>query len=141
MLTAKNEKGMSTSSSTTSSDVDEYRNPATAFLSNFMQQQTPTKAPESSITTVAQDDDTSTDPLANINFQSPKLQTNINIETLAKILDAELIDKEWFVTGKVNPVYFDEGFQFQDPDVKLTGVEGVCVCLLLFSLFLLLLLQ
>lgn len=45
------------------------------------------------------------------------------LETLAAVLDAELYEKEWFVTGNVNPIYFSDSFTFQDPDVKLTGIE------------------
>lgn len=40
------------------------------------------------------------------------------------ILDAELYEKEWFVTGNVNPIYFASNFRFQDPDVKLEGIEA-----------------
>lgn len=80
----------------------------TQFLSNFMQK-TPDKVPS--------------DPLADIDFDAPKAQ-KMSLEKLASVLDEELYEKEWFVTGRVNPIYFDEGFQFQDPDVKLTGVEG-----------------
>ena len=48
----------------------------------------------------------------------------IYIETLAKVLDYELFNKEWFVTGNVNPIYFSDDFEFQDPDVKLSGIES-----------------
>jgi hypothetical protein len=69
------------------------------------------------------------DPLAYINFDAPK-QPILNIHKLAQVLDYELVQNEWFVTGKVNPVYFSNEFQFQDPDVKLAGIEayarGVC---------------
>jgi len=94
------------------SDVDEYLNPVTEILSNFMQK----------------DDDgggggaDKIDPLAGIDFGAPKI-SKLPIETLAAALDAELYEKEWFVTGNVNPIYFDDAFQFQDPDVKLTGIE------------------
>lgn len=90
------------------SSVDEYRNAPTAFLSNFMQS----------------DDDKGikVDPLADIDFGAPKV-SNLGLETLAAALDAELYEKEWFVTGRVNPIYFDDAFEFQDPDVKLTGIE------------------
>mmetsp|Transcript_30931 Transcript_30931/g.56053 ORF Transcript_30931/g.56053 Transcript_30931/m.56053 type:complete len:288 (+) Transcript_30931:65-928(+) len=90
-----------------SSDVEEYRNAPTAFLANFMQ---------------SDNEDTKVDPLADIDFDAPK-SPNLGLEVLAAVLDAELYDKEWFVTGRVNPIYFDDKFQFQDPDVKLTGVE------------------
>ena len=92
------------------SDVDEYRNAPTAFLSNFMQKTA------SSTTGVGGD------PLADINFDGPKI-SKVKLETLAAMLDYELYEKEWFVTGLVNPTYFDPGFVFEDPDVKLTGIE------------------
>jgi hypothetical protein len=89
----------------------EYRNGVTQVLSNFMQ-------PQNNV-----------DPLAYINFDAPK-QPILNIHKLAQVLDYELVQNEWFVTGKVNPVYFSNEFQFQDPDVKLAGIEayarGVC---------------
>lgn len=86
--------------------VDEYRNPATAFLSNFMQRSS----------------DERPDPLADVDFGATKAP-NLGLETLAAVLDAELHEKEWFVSGKVNPSLFDDAFRFQDPDVKVTGIE------------------
>ena len=62
------------------------------------------------------------DPLADIDFNSPK-SPKLSLQDLASVLDYELYNKEWFVTGRVNPIYFDEKFTFQDPDVKLTGIE------------------
>ena len=93
----------------TSSDVDEYRNAATAFLSNFMQ-----KSGSSSAVGV--------DPLSDIDFDRPKIP-KLGLEVLAAALDAELCEREWFVTGRVDPAFFDDDFRFQDPDVKLTGIE------------------
>jgi hypothetical protein len=93
------------------SDVDEYRNGITQFLSNFMQ-----KNPYG--------EELKSDPLADIDFNAAKAR-KMSLNKLASTLDKELYEKEWFVTGRVNPVYFDDGFQFQDPDVKLTGVEGM----------------
>ena len=90
------------------SDGQEYRNPVTSFLSNFMQNE---------------DQMRSEDLLANIDFDAPKI-SKVSLETLAAMLDSELYEKEWFVTGNVNPSYFDNEFEFQDPDVKLKGIEG-----------------
>lgn len=86
---------------------EKYRNKATEILANFMEKKQP-----------------QIDPLANIDFNAPKLSSQINLETLAAVLDAELYEKEWFVTGNVNPIYFSNDFKFQDPDVQIDGIEG-----------------
>jgi hypothetical protein len=87
----------------------EYRNAATQVLSNFMEKG------ES-----ASDD---VDPIDRIDFNAPKLSSKLDLKTLAVALDAELYEKEWFVTGNVNPIYFADSFRFEDPDVKLDGIE------------------
>lgn len=86
-------------------DETEYRNAATSVLSSFMQKES------------------KEDPLAAIDFGAPKLSRKLDLETLAAVLDAELYEKEWFVTGNVNPSYFSDDFVFQDPDVRLEGIE------------------
>lgn len=91
------------------SSVDEYRNGVTEFLSNFMQR-TPQEEAED------------VDALGDIDFSATKV-SKMSLEKLAATLDYELYEKEWFVTGNVNPIYFSDSFQFQDPDVKLTGIE------------------
>ncbi|CAB9511260.1 Uncharacterized conserved protein (DUF2358) [Seminavis robusta] len=63
------------------------------------------------------------DPLASIDFDAPKLQPGLSLEALADGLDNDLLDLEWFVTGKVNPIYFADSFQFRDPDVSVDGIE------------------
>ncbi|KAI2503616.1 hypothetical protein MHU86_10812 [Fragilaria crotonensis] len=90
------------------SQVEEYRNAATNILSNFM-----TDAGKMSYVD---------DPLGSVDFDAPKVRM-MPIEQLAEKLDRELYEKEWFVTGNVNPTYFSPNFQFQDPDVKLSGIE------------------
>ena len=107
----------SSSSSSFSSSLyaeknQEYRNAATEILSNFIQ--SPDKNKE---------DATLPSPLEDIDFKAPK-QPVTNLNLLAAILDYELSQKEWFVTGLVNPVYFAEDFCFQDPDVTLQGIEA-----------------
>jgi hypothetical protein len=87
--------------------VEEYRNPVTKVLSIFMQK----------------DAMPTTDPFADIDFQAPKIASTTSLKTLAAALDYELIEKEWFVTGKVNPSYFSQDFEFQDPDVQVKGIE------------------
>lgn len=92
----------------TKSDVEEYKNSVTKVLSKFMQK-----------TSMATDD-----LLSDIDFNAPKIPSSTALETLAAALDYELIEKEWFVTGQVNPIYFADSFEFQDPDVQLKGIEA-----------------
>lgn len=91
--------------------VQEYRNPVTKILSNFMGGGKADKE-EAEV------------PLTEIDFAAPKLKRKLSLERLAALLDAELYESEWFVTGKVNPIYFADSFCFQDPDVKLDGIEA-----------------
>ena len=90
--------------------VEEYKNAVTSFLSNFMQRD-------------KMNEEAPVDPLADIDFAAPKIGKK-NLNTLASMLDAELYEKEWFVTGRVNPSFFADDFEFQDPDVRLKGIEG-----------------
>ena len=88
----------------------QYRNVATEVLSNFMQKKENDSSEES-------------DVIGTIDFQAAK-QPIRDLATLAAVLDYELYQSEWFVTGKVNPVYFADNFCFQDPDVTLEGIEA-----------------
>lgn len=99
----------------TDSPVEEYKNVATSLLSNFMQE-------KNSIVSM-EDSAVKSNAISKINFDVPKID-KIPLETLAKVLDYELYSKEWFVTGNVNPIYFSKDFKFQDPDVKLSGIEN-----------------
>jgi len=87
----------------------EKKNAAVDILSNFME--------------TKESGDDQNDPLGFIDFNQPKFQ-KVDLEILAQILDYELTEKEWFVTGNVNPIYFSDNFEFQDPDVKLSGIEN-----------------
>lgn len=79
----------------------EYRNAPTKVLSNFMSK----KELQSSI-----------------DFDCPKIP-KVPLEILAQALDASLYESQWFVTGRVDPRYFSDEFKFQDPDVKVSGLE------------------
>jgi hypothetical protein len=92
--------------------VEEYKNALTSVLSNFMSNPKDVESSEN-------DED---NLLSKIHFDAPKIPIR-NLEVLAQTLDAELFEKEWFVTGNVNPCYFSDDFEFQDPDVKLSGIE------------------
>lgn len=83
----------------------ETKNAAVGVLSNFMQVEE------------------KSNPIDSIDFDAIKFN-KVPLETLATILDYELYNKEWFVTGNVNPIYFSEEFEFQDPDVQLLGIEN-----------------
>lgn len=96
------------------STVEEYRNAATNILSNFMQKDK------------MNNDQNNTDPISKIDFDAPKISPSTSLETLAAALDYELSEREWFVTGNVNPSYFSDDFKFQDPDVKVDGIEEYC---------------
>lgn len=93
------------------SGVEEYRNSVTKVLSNLIQKE---KMEYGVIVKSSS---------AEIDFASPKISSSTSLETLAAALDFELSEKEWFVTGNINPCYFSDNFQFQDPDVKVVGIE------------------
>lgn len=99
-----------------STTVEEYRNPATKFLSGFMQK-------DDTMMTKSDTTDDSNDRRDIIDFQAPKIVPSTSLKTLAAALDYELTEKEWFVSGDVNPSYFSEDFEFQDPDVKVSSIE------------------
>jgi hypothetical protein len=96
------------------STVEQYRNVATKFLSGFMQK-------DDTMMTMTDTDDNNDRDI--IDFQAPKILPSTSLETLAAALDYELTEKEWFVSGDVNPSYFSEDFEFQDPDVKVSSIE------------------
>jgi hypothetical protein len=98
------------------SPVEEYKNVATSILSNFMQD-------ENESMNTGDKSEPQNNVLSNIAFDAPKVK-KLPLGTLAQILDYELFTKEWFVTGNVNPIYFSDNFEFQDPDVKLVGIEN-----------------
>lgn len=92
---------------------ENYQNKVAELLSNFL--------PSSDQSNHNNEPDS---VLASIDFAAPKYRWNGNMETLAKVLDAELQEREWFVTGNVNPIFFSDDFQFSDPDVSVDGIEG-----------------
>ena len=87
-------------------DVDEYLNPVTKLLGNFLPKEA--ERPPSVVDA--------------IDFGAPKRRST-DLAKLSRDLDAALSQREWFVTGNVDPTFFDPGFSFQDPDVKLTGIK------------------
>lgn len=105
--------------SKSSNDQDpslEYRNVVTNVLSNFMMKQEKKKS----------DDKDEELLLPDIDFNVSKIR-KVPLPILAQALDAELCEKEWFVTGRVNPSYFADSFEFRDPDVNLQGIEKYAI--------------
>jgi hypothetical protein len=102
------------------SSSPEYRNLATSVLSNFMGQQQQQQQQAGKKTNQQQE---TMDPLAAVDFSAQKFKQKLDIDTLARVLDAELYHKEWFVTGQVNAALFSKDFCFQDPDVRIQGIE------------------
>ena len=100
--------------SSTANDLD-YKNLPTKILSNFM-----SKPQDDADGAMVAD---GPNPIDSIDFDAPKFSSPVDLSTLAAILDFELNAKEWFVSGNVNPIYFSDDFEFQDPDVQLSGIE------------------
>jgi hypothetical protein len=57
-----------------------------------------------------------------INWKAKK-KVGMRKDMLVKLLKDVLPKTEWFVTGNVDPSIFADSFRFQDPDVKVTGIE------------------
>lgn len=83
---------------------EEYRDPVTKFLGAFISKEK------------------SEDKLSLIDWNKPK-RKKVPLVSLAKTLEIELSRKEWFVNGNVDASFFSDDFTFQDPDVKIKGIE------------------
>jgi hypothetical protein len=87
-----------------SETTEEYRDPVTKFLGAFISKEK------------------SEDKLSMIDWNKPK-RKKVPLVSLAKTLEVELTKKEWFVNGNVDASFFSDDFTFQDPDVKIKGIE------------------
>jgi hypothetical protein len=85
---------------------EDYVNPLTAVLGAFV--------PSS----------TSKGTLDSIDWGAPKRKKARSLKDLAVALEKALGEREWFVTGNVDPTFFSDDFAFQDPDVKIKGIES-----------------
>ena len=83
---------------------EEYRDPLTKMLGSFINKEN------------------LDDNISSIDWGISK-RKKTSLQSLAKILEAELTKKEWFVNGNVDPSFFSDDFTFQDPDVKIKGIE------------------
>ena len=98
------------SSSTNNDNInEEYVNPITRILGAFVRPSTEAAS--------------STFDLNTISWNEPKRKKARSLSDRAVEIEKALTDKEWFVTGNVDPTYFSIEFSFQDPDVKLKGIE------------------
>lgn len=88
----------------------EYRNPGTRLLGLFIKT-------EEKIVSPKQVD------LNSIQWNKPKRRKS-SLLSLSSALEKALKSTEWFVTGLVDPSFFSGDFRFQDPDVKLKGIEN-----------------
>jgi hypothetical protein len=87
----------------------EYINGITGFFGNFLPKTEEVTSEISFLDTIA--------------WNKDKIR-RIPLTAMAMRLQWLLEEREWFVTGKVEPSYFDEDFKFQDPDVKVDGIEA-----------------
>jgi len=85
---------------------EDYRNPLTALLSNFL----PSEKKEATV-------------VDSIDWDSNKKRRKSSLAKLASDLEKALVKTEWFVTGNCDPTFFAYDFKFQDPDVKVSGIE------------------
>jgi Uncharacterized conserved protein (DUF2358) len=83
---------------------EEYRDPLTKVLGTFINKEN------------------LDDNISKIDWKMSK-RKKTSLQSLAKTLETELTKKEWFVNGNVDPSFFSDDFTFQDPDVKIKGIE------------------
>lgn len=83
-------------------------NAATAILSNFIQKQERIGAVTGDNNNTDNNDNNDENlVLSKIDFNVPKIQ-KVPISALAAMTNADLHEKEWFVTGNANSMYFDD---------------------------------
>ena len=87
---------------------EEYKNPAAQILSNFFTSDTASKKILD---------------IDSVNFSARK-RKRTSLQALCKDFKKSYDTKEWFVSGIVNASFFSDDFAFQDPDVKLKGIEN-----------------
>ena len=95
-----------------------YSNPVAQALSAFIR----VPVPESGSIVEENDSSTRVD-LDSIDWNRRK-RKKTSMKRLSGDLTKALKQREWFVTGDVEPSFFSEDFYFQDPDVATTGIEN-----------------
>ena len=109
---------------------EEYKNPVAKFLGLFIPKSSTTVSnsntniakSKSSIYYTTNIDDYKID--WNMKKAIKPIKSENNLLQLIKVLGAEIKQKEWFVTGYVNPIFFSNNFKFEDPDVKVSGIKS-----------------
>lgn len=61
--------------------------------------------------------------VTNTGNNARKKRSFSNVQKLMRDLEVALKDKQWFVTGDVDYSFFSDSFSFEDPDVKVQGIE------------------
>lgn len=90
-----------------------YSNPIIGAVSKFLPSSSLENASKSS-SLIAPD---------KINWNVKKIR-KMKLSALATSLQKSLTEREWFVTGNVDPSYFSDDFEFEDPDVKVSGIKA-----------------
>lgn len=52
-----------------------------------------------------------------------KKRSKTSVQRLAMDLKEALEERQWFVTGNIDLSFFSDDFSFEDPDVKIKGIE------------------
>ena len=115
---------------------EEYRNIVARFLSQLLPNNNNSN-----------NNSNNNNVLDKIEWTKPK-RRKTSLSILCKDLKSSIQDREWFVTGNVEPKFFDDNFAFQvyyiniviliillasncnyykDPDVKLKGIENYAI--------------
>uniref|UniRef100_A0A7R9VWZ2 Uncharacterized protein n=1 Tax=Chlamydomonas euryale TaxID=1486919 RepID=A0A7R9VWZ2_9CHLO len=84
----------------------DYSDPVNQFLGNFLPRARDVEA-----------------ELSHIAWDTPKA-TGLSLDQMAERLSAALAQKEWFVTGDVEPSLFSDEFAFKDDSVATLGIRN-----------------
>ncbi|KAL7573805.1 hypothetical protein ACA910_007831 [Epithemia clementina (nom. ined.)] len=85
----------------------------------------PTKFKEEKLASIASASTTLTSAVAASRFDSVERLDKLPLAELAELLDRDLYQSQWFVTGKVEAKYFDRNsFTYEDADVQYHSLEA-----------------
>ena len=87
-----------------------YINPLTGFLDRLISSPSSSQKPRVPV-------------VDTIDWGRQLKREKTSLEKLSSDLSISLSAREWFVTGNVDTSFFSKEFKFQDPDVKVSGIE------------------